>query len=116
MRYRKLDDNGDFSFGIGDNNYLQGVDSVAQAIKTRILLWKYEWWEDLEDGLPMRQEILDSRDIAHVDYVIKKRIMGTKHVNSILFYDSEFDVSSREYKASFMVDTDFGNVSSEVVI
>ncbi len=53
MIYRKLDENRDYIFGRGKNAYPEGADAVAQAIKSRLLLLYSEWWEDLEDGLPI---------------------------------------------------------------
>ena len=53
MIYRMLDADGDYVFGRSKHAYLEGVEAVAQAIKTRLLLLYAEWWEDREDGLPL---------------------------------------------------------------
>lgn len=40
MRYRREDDDGDYTFGQGDDTWLvNSPEAVAQAIKTRFLLW-----------------------------------------------------------------------------
>ena len=57
MKNRRLTDNWDYTFGHGINDYLTGVEAVAQAIKSRLLLLYHEWWEDLEDGLPLFEKI-----------------------------------------------------------
>lgn len=84
MRYRKLDANGDYTFGAGSSCFITDHDAVVQAIVTRLKLWKYEWWEDLEEGIPMR-DLLGSRDLDLAEREIKDRVLGTIHVNSLLF-------------------------------
>ena len=51
MRYRKLTETGDYSFGNGSLDYISGVAAIAQAVKTRIMLFLAEWWEDQEEKL-----------------------------------------------------------------
>ena len=44
MRYRREDDDGDYTFGQGDDTWLvNSPEAVAQAIKTRFLLWYGDW-------------------------------------------------------------------------
>ena len=58
MRYRRLDENGDYSFGNNSLDYIKDNDAVVQAIKTKLYLFYGEWWEDISLGLPMFQSIL----------------------------------------------------------
>ena len=44
MKYRKLDNNGDYSFGSGFSDFVYDKNAIAQAIKTKILLFYGEWW------------------------------------------------------------------------
>ena len=39
MRYRKLDANGDYTFGSGSSCFISDHDAVVQAIVTRLKLW-----------------------------------------------------------------------------
>nr|DAM99413.1 MAG TPA: baseplate wedge protein [Caudoviricetes sp.] len=114
MRYRKLDANGDYTFGCGSSCFISDHDAVVQAIVTRLKLWKYEWWEDLEEGIPMR-DLLGSRDLDLAEREIKDRVLGTIHVNSLLFFELLHNPDTRELKVSFIVDTDFGPVNVEEV-
>ena len=67
IKVRRLDEMYDPEFGGGKNSYVSDLDAVAQIIKSRLLLFKGEWWEDLNIGLPVEggdtQEIADSRRI-----------------------------------------------------
>ena len=57
MIYRKLTETGDYSFGRGSQDFVEGVEAVAQACKTNMLLLLGEWWENLENGLPTLQDL-----------------------------------------------------------
>ena len=50
-KYRRLDANGDMTFGRGAESFAQGVEAVRQAIETRLRLLRGEWWERPADGL-----------------------------------------------------------------
>lgn len=58
MKYRKLDENGDYTFGNNSFDYIENDEAIAQAIKTKLYLFYGEWWEDVSLGLPMFQSIL----------------------------------------------------------
>lgn len=58
MKYRKLDENGDYTFGNNSYDYIEKDEAIAQAIKTKLYLFYGEWWEDISLGLPMFQSIL----------------------------------------------------------
>lgn len=41
MRYRREDENGDYTFGRGDSGFFVDCpEAVAQAVKTRLQLWQ----------------------------------------------------------------------------
>jgi hypothetical protein len=109
MIYRRLDIDFDYVFGGGQNDFLTGVDAVAQAIHTRLLLFTREWWENLNEGLPMWTAILghrSSKDI--IDGLIRERILDTPNVKSISNLSSIYNSSTRAYTFTCSVDTTFG--------
>ena len=62
MRYRREDDDGDYTFGQGDDTWLvNSPEAVAQAIKTRFLLWYGQWFLDTTEGTPWIQSVLGSK-------------------------------------------------------
>ena len=105
----------DYFIGGGTNEFLQGVEAVAQAIVTRIKLLKEEWWENLDDGTPLWQNILGHSEgnIKLVDEIILKRISGTQGVKDILEYESNFNPSTRGYNFRALVDTNYGSTVIE---
>ena len=110
MKYRTLDKNGDHSFG--RRAFLTGREAVAQAILTRLRLLLGEWWENIEDGLPLFEKILGAygADIDTVDLIFAGRIRETKNVKRLISYKSEFSTQTRVYSAHAQVDTVFGEV------
>jgi hypothetical protein len=113
MRYRKLDPTTkDYMLGQNQQDFLSGVDAVAQAIYTRLYLLQGEWWEDLEDGLPLMQRILGYRNTQNAaDILIRKRIIETPNVLAMIDFVSEFNNDTRVYTFSCTVETAFGQVA-----
>jgi len=113
MKYRALDNCGDYTFC--RRLFLHNREAVAQAIVTRMRLLYREWWENLEDGLPLFERILGAlggeESIAAVDLIISERIQGTQNVTRMVRYESSFDATVRHYSAQCTVDTAFGEIN-----
>lgn len=111
MLNRRLDENWDYCFGRGRQNYISGLDAVVQAIKTRLQLLKEEWWEDQNDGLPLWQEILASSGSedhrAAVDIIIRDRISGTTGVLAVTEFESQYQ--NRQYIFEATVESIYGS-------
>lgn len=109
MKYRKLDDTGDYVFGQGNDDFFYDIYAVKQAIKTRMQLYLDSFWRALNDGLPMFQSILGSsgsaQNIATIDNIFSGRITGTQNVTGITFFDSDFDRNTRAYSYQAKVQT-----------
>lgn len=106
MRFRNIDNNGDWCFGKGRNSYLSGNDALMMNIKTRLLeflgdcFWDtgkgIDWW-GLLGGKDIRRVVVDVqrtvlqsymvKRIVSLDYVLKNR---TLYITlSIEFLDGE---------------------------
>lgn len=122
MRYRRLDENYDYSFGRGLSDYLEdsvgSPDAIAQAIKSCLLLFKGEWWESMTEGLPLWQKILGRRikNKQVINNIITTRIRelrlpnGEYAIKRIINVNSVYDSTTREYSFSCLVDTVFGKL------
>lgn len=112
MICRRQDENFDYVFGGGQNDFLSGVEAVAQAINTKLLLFTNEWWERLNEGLPMWTSMLGSRTPKEIlDRIIIDRIMSTPNVKSMSNMSSTYDSSIRKYSFVCSVDTNFGTLT-----
>jgi len=116
MKYRTLDEDGDYTFG--RNKFLRDVEAVGQAIVTRMKLLYSEWWENTDDGLPLFEKILgafmgEQRKNA-VDLIIGERISGTQGVTNIVRFESFFNSDTRVYSAQCTINTIYGTVNLDV--
>jgi len=113
IRVRRLDANWDPTYGDGQNDYIFDLDAVVQIVRSRLGLWLAEWWENLDEGLPMFQKILgkQAKNKIVIDREIQKRIAETNYVTSIDDFESEYDSSIREYSCSVSITTAFGSTS-----
>lgn len=100
--------------GKGQQDFTYGAYAVGQAIQTRLKLLKGEWWEDLESGLPLFNDILGksgtTTNITITDSYIKEIILGTKDVTGIEEFTSTFDSTTRVYIFNCKVNTLYGIV------
>lgn len=111
MRYRKLDSSGDYTFGTGADFYSDSPEAVAQAIATRLKLWRGEWFLDRSEGTPYLEEVLGERRTRSPDVAVKQRILGTPGVTEIRSFSAVFDESTRALTIHATVETEFGTAS-----
>ncbi|WP_158780590.1 hypothetical protein [Pantoea sp. BAV 3049] len=116
MRYRREDADGDYTFGQGDDTWLiNSPETVAQAVKTRFLLWYGQWFLDTTEGTPWIQSVLGKQRPEVYNLAIRQRILETQGVNSITAFDTTLNTSSRRVIFTATIDTIYGTttVSSE---
>ena len=110
MRYRALSSSGDYTFGQSGANFLvNDAASVAQSIRTRLLLLEGEWFLDVTSGTPYATDILGKGTQALYDAALRARILGTQGVNSIISYSSE--LKKRTLTVTSTVDTIYGPIT-----
>ena len=107
--YRKLDESGDYTFG-RRNAFVSESEAVMQAVITRLLHFKGEWWENLADGTPFFQDVAGQffpfpENPSQVDLIFSERILGTQGVSEITTFDSRIDTQTRTYSASITITT-----------
>lgn len=109
MRYRKQDENGDYTFGNGLNNFhIDNVDAVAQAIDTRLKLWLGEWFADVSDGTGWSQAILGKHSQNLYELTLRQRVLDTQGVISIQEFQSVLEPNTRSLVVTMVVETVYG--------
>lgn len=112
MQYRREDTNGDYTFGQGDNTWLvNSPEAVAQAIKTRFLLWYGTWFLDTTAGTPWIQSVLGKQSPDVYNMAIRKHLLETKGVNSIQSFSTTVDSTTRRVTFTATVDTIYGTTT-----
>ncbi len=112
MRYRALDEDGDMTIG-NKNAYIEGASAVRQAISTRLRQLIYEWWEQVEDGVPYWQKVITTRNTKEAERIIKQRIQNTKHVLSILDFNADWNNETRSLTIRAAIQSDYGTLTIE---
>lgn len=106
MKYRQLDVNRDYQLGFPF--MVNTPDCVAQAVLTRLLLWRGEWFLDTREGTPYMQDILGHN--TNYDFEIQARILGTPGVTELINYSSNID-STRNLTVNAQIQTVYGQVT-----
>jgi len=111
VRVRKLDKNGDMSFGNGQDDFWRDVpDGPAQCVKTRLMLWTGEWFLDLNEGMPWNTQVLGYYTGTTRDPAIRARILGTQGVKGFTNYSSALDREPRAFSVNCLLDTVYGAI------
>lgn len=129
MRYRRLSaatspdsadggqPGGDSIFGGSQNDFLRDTSStVAQAIKTRLSLFKGDFFLDSEAGIDWRSRVLGTNTSGLYDITIRERILGTQGVLSILEYHSQRNGETRTLSVQCLVETLYGHTRLNAVV
>lgn len=112
MRYRREDENGDYTFGRGDDTWLSNSpEAVAQAVKTRFLLWYGQWFLDTTSGTPWIQSVLGKQKPEVYSLAIHRRILETQGVKSIQSFDTRQHGISRRVTFTATIDTVYGTTT-----
>jgi hypothetical protein len=111
MRYRKLDKNGDMTFGRGLSDFYVDVpEAPAQHAFTRLRLEEGEWFLDRREGTPWQTRVLGHFTENTRDPVIRHRILDTTGVTEITEYSSALDPDTRRYGVNARMNTAYGSI------
>ncbi|WP_038367829.1 hypothetical protein [Bosea sp. UNC402CLCol] len=110
MLYRKLDAQGDYSFGRGKQDFwIDQPEAVAQSVQTRLGLWQGEWFLDQTEGMTWKTEVLGVRTANTRDPAIRRRVLGTTGVKAITSYSSNLNRDNRAFSVDTLtLDTIYG--------
>lgn len=112
MIYRKLDEDGDYTFGQGPGNFYVDVpEAVAQAVETRLGLIEGEWFLNVNQGTPYNSKILGAGKISSYNYAIQDVIRNTQGVVRIEAYSSDVDPNTRAASVEVTIDTVYGQAT-----
>lgn len=117
MRYRKLDQNGDFSAGHGQADFYADVpEAVGQAVLTRLRLWSGEWFLDTQEGTPYKERVLGVRKKTTAGPALRKRIAQTQGLQSLDSFSAIYDGEDRSLAVDAEITTVYGETSISEVL
>lgn len=112
MRYRKLTDTNDYSFGHGEADFYKDVpEAPAQAVLTRLMLFRGQWFLDKTAGTPWNTQVLGKYTLSSRDPVIRARVLDTAEVTEIQAYYSVYNPNTRQFTVGMRITTSYGEIS-----
>lgn len=106
MRIRKVDNDSQWTFGKGLNNYVEQDAAIEQNIRCRLLSWEGECFWDLKNGIDWRN-LLDKGQQENLAMAIKTNILQAYGVASIEQLSLDLDVN-RKLTITYAVKTIYG--------
>lgn len=114
MRFRALDVSGDWTFGIGLQNYAQAQAAVAFSIATRLRSFLNDCFFAPQEGIDWFN-LLGSKNEAALIFSIRSIILGTSGVSSLTDLSSNLD-RNRNLSLRYAVTTVYGlSLTNEIV-
>ena len=117
MRYLKLSDTGDMVAPQSAADFWRdSPEAVAQAVLTRLRLWRGEWWIDTSEGTPWMDAALGMGKRKTIEPAIRQRILETEGVRRIDAFSLSFEPESRTATLAATIDTIYGTASVREVL
>jgi hypothetical protein len=111
-----MDGNGDYVLTNHRTDYHYNTPAaVAQAIRTRLLLYQGEWFLDQSQGTAWKDRILGKNTLNTYSTILKDQILGTPGVTNIVAFNGQVDAAERSLTVSATVDTLYGGQVSLTV-
>lgn len=107
MRVRAVSDNLDWTFGKGNNNYVDQDMAIAQNIKSRLLAWEGDCFWALQDGIDWRN-LLDKGQEEALKLAIRSNILQAYGVAKITELSAVLS-ADRKLSITYAVETIYGN-------
>lgn len=103
MSIRNIDENNDWTFGKGKQNYALQDNEVATNLKTRLQSFLGDCFFDLEAGLDWFNIL--GKDQERLLSEVKKCIVTTPGISRLNSFDVFFDRAERNIRVEYNVDT-----------
>lgn len=108
MRVRALDENNDWTFGKGQNDYKTARAAVAQNIKTRLQSFLGDCFFSISSGIDWFN-LLGTKNQLALNLAVSATVLNTTGVLNIVSSSMRLD-TDRRLSFTFSVNTIFGEV------
>lgn len=113
MKVRALDASGDWTFGQGRNNYLNGNAAVVQDINTRLNSLLGDCFFDLGAGIDWLNLLGQTNQLA-LNLAISAMILNTNNVTGLLQLATNLSRTTRAFSVAYRVQTIYSTASSSL--
>lgn len=113
MIFRELDENGDWTFGKGKNNYLRGKKALMLNLKTRLLSFLGDCFFDLSAGIDWFN-LLGAKDQLALKLAISATILNTPEITGIISLNLSVNPRTRAASITYSVSSAYGAFSDSL--
>lgn len=115
MRIRSLDINGDWQYGNGLQDYNRKEDALKTNVETRLKSFRTDCFFAEAEGVDYFS-LLSKGTKELLDQDVKRIILQTEGVVSIVFYQSEVNTTSRNFTVQATISTIYGTIGVKVEV
>lgn len=115
MRVRAIDNNRDWLFGKGRNNYVTDTDGVAQSVATRLRSFLGDAFFAQTEGIDWFN-LLGGKDQTAISLAVSATILRTTDVTALNNFNLRLDRVTRLITISYEVSTIFGDTTQSIEI
>ena len=112
MRFRNLDNNGDWCFGKGRNSYLTGNQALMMNIRTRLLEFYGDCFWDTEKGIDW-WTLLGGKDLKRILVDVQRTILRSYQVKRIV--DMHYVLNNRTLSIRISIEFLDGEILTDTV-
>lgn len=105
MSFRNLDENSDWCFGRGKNDYIKGNEEIGLNIKTRLLSWVNDCFFARNAGIDWLNRLGFKNQKALLEADLKTLILKSKGVTSLKNIDIVYNNVNRSFSATYTIMT-----------
>lgn len=96
--------------------FVTGVAAVAQAAMIRLKTFAGEWFQDLDRGVPMYEDVLGQPfDETKVRAAFYNELIDTEHVITVTEFTLSFNSETRHLTVSWRLKTVFGDTEPDTL-
>jgi hypothetical protein len=105
MIIRNLDKNGDWTFGSGKADYIDGNAAIELNIRTRLYSWVGDCFFDTAAGIDWYNRLGSKNQRALLELDLRRIILQSYGVTGIVTFSSNLDSITRRFSAQYSIDT-----------
>lgn len=113
MIFRALDENHDWTFGNGKNNFLSESAAIGLNVKTRILSWVGDCFFDMGAGIDWANRLRSKNQRTLLELDLRRIILTSFGVTGITAFSTSLNV--RAFNASYEADTIFSKAYQDSI-
>lgn len=103
MLFRSLDENNDWNFGKGQNDYVRDNEAVRLNTRTRILSWLNDCFFAQNEGIDWVNRLGQKNQRELLEQDLRNTILQTEGVTEIIRFST--DLVGREFFAEYEANT-----------